>query len=250
VAVGQYVPQGTLLARVQFTGAPHVHFDRFHLPPGGSWRNFGDPRRVQPDGFFAHTDTEAPIFEGGFRYLAAETDSVVAIGGATVPVVGGAVDIAVGLRDPAPLSRPAPQQGDRFAVTTLQYAVANAAGDTVRRGALDLRTIQIPRLGFREEWRVARTMVAPYEPMAGPGAPGWFQTRTTYYIVTNLPADARAGLLEERDASLSWRTNATNAAGQPEFPNGVYTVVVRAADFKGNTTVRVERVRVANAVGG
>jgi hypothetical protein len=257
VTVGQYVPQGTFLARVRFTSpADHVHLDRLHVPAGGSWSSFYSLVHSQPDTFFVYTDTEKPVFEGGFRYVAAETDNVIAIGGSPagpprVPSLQGAVDIVAGLRDPGAHSRqPGQLIADRLAITTLRYGIVDAAGDTVQRGVLDLRGAMIPRLGYQQEWRIARSIVAPYEIMAGAGARSWSQTKTTYYVVTNLPSPARTGWLTPDDAALSWNTAATDAAGRRRFPDGEYTVGVWAQDFKGNSAFRTEQVRVDNGSSG
>lgn len=250
VKVGDRVQQGTRLAHVQFLGIEHVHLDRVRLITGGSddWSRNEMLLRQQPDTFFHYVDTEPPVFEGPFRYLRAGTDVVLATGaaasaGATPPELAGDVDVVAGLRDPGEHARqPGHALNDRLAVSQLRYAIVNAAGDTVQRGALDLTRAALPR---GADAQIAQTVFAPYERMM-PGAPPWWQTRWSHYVVTNLPTIARPDVLSTEDRALSWNTLARTTTGQPRFPNGDYRVVVWAADFKGNASTRTETVRVRN----
>ncbi len=53
------------------------------------------------------------------------------------------------------------------------------------------------------------------------------------------------GIVEASDQLQSWDTAARNS-GNPRFPNGLYSVTVRAWDLKGNQATRTATVRVAN----
>jgi murein DD-endopeptidase MepM/ murein hydrolase activator NlpD len=54
------------------------------------------------------------------------------------------------------------------------------------------------------------------------------------------------GVIEASDQLQSWETTAQDAGGKPRFPNGLYTVTVRAWDLKQNRATRTATVRVAN----
>ncbi len=63
-------------------------------------------------------------------------------------------------------------------------------------------------------------------------------------IVTNTDGD---GTIEASDAAHSWNTGMLNEKGQPRFPDGKYTVVVRAWDLAGNKGEARMTVRVRNS---
>jgi hypothetical protein len=255
VRVGDYVPQGALLAHVQFRGVEHLHLNRLHLQPGGRWDDGGVTHTVsQPDTFFVYTDTEAPRFEGPFHYYPDEGAEAFARAPGGAATVSGDVDVVVGLRDPGEHARgrtPATSGlTDRLAVTRLEYAIVplGASDDATARArvlAFDLATLEIPRTRPGDEYTLAEVLFKYYRAVQPAGAPAWWETRTSYYVPTNAPPGGRP-LLRADDRALSWRTAARDPAGAPRWPNGAYVVTVWARDFRGNQAARADTVHVRN----
>lgn len=68
---------------------------------------------------------------------------------------------------------------------------------------------------------------------------GDYDYRQFYHVITNTDGDKN---IEESDAEFSWETN--------RFPDGQYTIYIRAADKAGNATVAAMDVTVANSFAG
>jgi hypothetical protein len=251
VRVGEYVPQGALLATVRFRGVEHVHLDRLHVPPGGDWTRYLSLTHTQPDTFFVYTDTEAPRFEGPFRYFRNDSDSAFARSAAGV-TVSGDVDVVVGLRDVGEYARAGTNPvSDRLAVTRVDYAVVPlgappGAAAAARQVAFDLSALEIPRLGSRREYLLNEVLFKFYPVIHPGGQPAWWQTRTSYYVVTNAPPGGRRGRMTADDRALSWRTAERDAGGAARYPDGAYVVTVWARDFRGNEATRGDTVQVRN----
>jgi hypothetical protein len=253
VRVGDRVPQGRLLARVHFRGLEHVHMTRFVRPAGGRWDALGTLHAVQPDTFFAYADAEPPAFDGPPRYYRNETDSALARGADGRPRVAGDVDIVVGMRDPAPHARSAayPMFGDgHHAVTRVEYELAGPLGAPgarrERRASFDLGRLPLVRGPAAGRAALEASTVFKYYPaVRPPGSPPYWNG-FAYYVVTNWPADGRAGPVAADDRERAWRTAERAPGGAPLWPDGDYAVTVRAWDFKGNTASRTDTVRVTN----
>jgi hypothetical protein len=249
VKVGDFVPQGTLLATVAFyESLPHLHLDRLHMPAaGGSWRNFFSLVHSNPDSFFVYADTQPPLFEGGIHYFRNESDSAFARPpDGSAPAVRGDVDIVVGIRDPGEHGHPRHNRwpDDRQAPARIEYSIAPVGGAAERRPSFDFRALRIPRLGYRKEHAIASTVFKYYELVV----PVRDITRTapSFYIITNVPEGGRTGLMSTTDGMPSWRTAEEDGQGRPRYPNGEYVVTVWAYDYKGNVATRRDTVHVRN----
>jgi hypothetical protein len=249
VKEGDRVAQGAVLATVRFRGLEHLHLDRLHVPAeGGSWRNFFSLVHSHPDTFFVYDDTQPPRFQDGVHYFRNESDSAFARPAAGPPVVSGDVDVVVGLRDPGEHGHPGHGRwlDDRQAPARIEYAIAPLGGSAPRRPSFDFRLLRIPRLGYRKEHALAATVFKYYETIYPRNAPSHGQTRTSFYVITNVPEAGRAGVMTPGDGAPSWRTAERDAAGRPRYPNGDYVVTVWAYDFRGNAASRQDTVRVRN----
>lgn len=190
VRVRDHVRQGTLLASVHFQGLEHIHLTRMRRVPSGQWTDFAALEAVYPDSFFAYTDTEAPTFEGRFRYARnGTTDFFLPVGDAPV-VVSGEVDIVAGIRDGGtyahskqPMAGEA-QYGDRNAVMRLEYAIRGNGVD-VSATALDLRQGAISGAAImnRPQALLLYYVNEQVKP-AGPPA-GNYNRRFSFYVLTN-----------------------------------------------------------------
>lgn len=253
VVVGQRVAQGTELAQVRFRGVEHLHLGRVRQAPDGGW----DPQEIaylQPDTFFVYRDTEPPVFQGGFRYVRNGTDEAFLPAAPGEPViVSGDVDVVAGLRDPGEWARSKgpfggpDTYGDRNAVNRIAYEIAGPGGVIVRATALDLSRVALPRSRGLAESRQALSLYQHYGSVS-PAAPpvGIFNRKFHYHVVTNTDGAGRPGDLDASVDTASWRTAELGADGTRRFPDGDYTVTVRAWDFKGNAAARTETVRVRN----
>jgi hypothetical protein len=255
VEPGDPVHRGTPIGQVNFLGLEHIHLSRVKLRDGGSWNSLFDLIMVQPDTFFVYQDTEPPVFEGGFRYVRNQTDSAFIAPAEGVPVtVSGFVDIVVGLRDPGewarsrvPVGGPT-TYGDRNSPNRVEYDIAGADGVILSAVAFDLSRLgiaQTPALATRAEQVL--TLYQHYESVNPPAPPvGNNNRRFNYYVITNSDGTDAERELDLTGAMHSWRTGEVGSDGQPRFPNGEYTITVRAYDFKGNMASRSELVRVEN----
>ncbi len=248
VRIGDRVPQGARLATTRFLAYPHLHLDRMHLTPGGSWRNLYQLTTTQPDTFFHYADTRAPLFERGVHYFRNESDSVFArpTGPAGRPVVDGDVDIVVGMRDPGEHGSPPNRSDDRQAPTRVEYAitpVGRDVGATERRKSFDLRTLVLQRTPD-DGWRYALLLFKDRRAVeTSQRATSGF---ISFYTITNVPPEGRTGRLALEDGAHAWRTAERDAGGRARFPDGEYVVSIWAWDFLGNVAAHHDTVRVRN----
>lgn len=250
VLPGQRVEQGTLLASVNFQGLEHIHLTRFRLAAGASWGSFEGLIDLQPDTFFVYRDTEAPIFEGPFRY---RSGSGFAMRQGDAPVeLSGDVEIVVGLRDPGEWSRSkrpfggAPSYGDRNMPNRVDLEIADAGGVVLTSTAFDMSKLEIPQVPTTQRSAQVQSIFHHYESVQPPGPPpGNFNQKFNFYVATaQVGVSPRTQILPvERGA---WRTAELAADGTRRFPDGSYRVTIRARDFKGNLAERTEDVVVRN----
>jgi hypothetical protein len=239
VRVGQKVQQGAALARVQFNGLEHLHLDRLERPAGGVWSQFFSLIHHPPSGFFEFPDTQPPLFEGAFRYYANGSDTVLA-----ADSLHGEVDIVVGLRDPGEHHH---QNGfgDRHAVARLEYELARQGAPPRRFLSFDFTRLLIARDPLKvREAEQAQTVFRFYPSIHTDSA--WWQRPFSFYTLTNAPSDGGPRPLARPDAEGSWRTDALDEHGERLFPDGDYTLTVRAWDSAGNQAERSETVKVRN----
>lgn len=255
VQPGDTVHQGTRIGSVHFLGLEHIHLWRVHRREGGSWSATEDLVSVHPDSFFVYIDTEPPVFEGRFRYVRARTDSAFLAPGPDVPVtVSGDVNIVVGLRDAGEWTRSTspvggdPTYGDRHAPTRVEYDIAGSDGVIVSGVAFDLSQLRIPYLPFPiQRADLTLSLYQHYESVNPPAPPpGNNNQRFSYFILTNSDGRDETRELRVAERQRAWRTAETGPDGARRFPDGEYTVTVRAYDSKGNMASRTEPVLVSN----
>jgi hypothetical protein len=255
VFTGDTVHQGTRIGSVNFRGLEHIHLNRVQRVEGGRWHSYLDLVTVQPDPYFAFVDTEAPVFEGRFRYVRAGTDSAFLATGPDDPVVvSGDVGIVVGLRDPGEWSRsPSPYAGptpygDRNSPSRVEYDIAGPDGIIVSAVAFDFSRLRLNRPSSQSERAAQVLALYQFYDYVDPPAPppGNHNRKFNYYRITS--TDGTDGDWELDPARLrhAWRTAETGPDGTARFPDGEYTITVRAFDSKGNMASRTETVRVVN----
>ena len=71
--------------------------------------------------------------------------------------------------------------------------------------------------------------------------------QTFFLKVTSTDGD---GIIQRADALHAWETAQQEPGGGPRYPDGVYTVTVRAWDLKGNQATRTTTARVKNSSDG
>jgi hypothetical protein len=258
VQVGDAVPQGAHLASVNFQGLEHIHLDRLRLRPGGRWTTWGDLVHLQPDTFFVYTDTEAPVFEGPFRYVRDATDNAFLAALDEPVTVSGDVDIVVGLRDPGEWARSkvpfggTSTYGDRNAPSRIEYEITGADGTVLERTtSIDFSEVAL-MAAFASADRtvsVAQTLsIYQHYQSVRPDPPpvGNYNRKFNFFIVTHTGGLMEDGELAYAERGGAWHTAELDNTGAPRFPNGDYVVTVYAYDFKGNMATRSDTVRVAN----
>jgi hypothetical protein len=259
VKVGQKVAQGTRVGRVRFTGLEHLHLSRYARPPGGAWTNFYSLVALPPEGPFPVPDSLPPLFEGPFRYFADGTDTPLTdraeagegggAEGGTVALLSGAVDVVAGLRDPGEHHHDASGFGDRVAVARLELTVSREGRPDVVLPAVDFRRTPIGRFADKGAEALQAQVVYRHYGELFPGQE-WWRKPFSQYVVTQGALDVVARPLTAGDMASAWRTDARDAAGAPLFPDGDYTLTVRAWDWAGNAAERRETVRVRNTPRG
>jgi len=252
VEPGDVVHQGTELAMINFQGLEHLHLDRLRLVTGGSWTEWDDLVHMQPDAFFHYTDTEAPLFEGNFRYVQDGTNGAFLPAAAEESVVlTGDVDIVVGIRDPGEWARSphgwlnGDSYGDRNSPNRIEYEIRR--DDTVVQEAtsFDFSEFALMPLPWGQKHPQVLSLYQHYESVRPEAPPvGDWNRKFNYYIVTNSGGVRKDGLLDHDARGGAWRTGELDESGERLFPPGAYTVTVRAFDFMGNVATRSEVVVV------
>jgi hypothetical protein len=252
VKVGTFVPRGTYIADIHFQGVPHVHLGRAYLS-SGSWQNSWDVAYVQPDKYFTYADDEIPVFDHPFYYFRNNTDSLFALGSATNhPIVSGDVDIVVGIREAgeyahAKEASPAlsvPEGfGDRLCISRIQYEISGERIEPYRRKSFDFSKILLKSStdGYRRVYAVYKF----YNTIHPEGTINYDKI-FSYYVITNTDGTGEFGEIKVTDQNYAWNTSAKDENGNPQFPNGLYTIDVTAFDFMGNAAGESEVVQVEN----
>lgn len=243
--VGDFVPDGTQIAVVNFRGLEHVHLNRVYLEEGGDWNDTYALNFVQSTGLFEFVDTEAPTIETPFRYFLNESDDE--LRGGTPVRVSGEVDVVAGIRDGGEYAAgdigTLRDYGNRLAPERVHISIAAAArpGETLwEHVAFDFSKIVLAfrrGLPFRDPDRVYALF--KFRPLVQTQQPGNYNRVFSYYVLTNRgDDDGEPRRIDPSDGLASWNTRA--------FPDGEYIVTVEAWDAAGNHAVARDRVIVAN----
>lgn len=245
VSVGQRVAVGDIIGVVRFSGVEHLHLMRVQQKAGVSGWDYPGLLALNPIGFFAvPEDDEPPVFEpellflhdGSYTRFSAEVD------GEPV-VVSGAVDIVAALYDPGPHHRhafPEGTIGDLHAIAWIDYEIRGGASSVYQR-AWDFLAIALDHV-VSTDGRGPLTRVI-YLPLLEVEPRFPWQHVNSYYFLTHGNGSTR---VDVADASRAWNTSARDAAGERLFPDGSYTITVRAADAAGNTSQISTTVEVRN----
>jgi hypothetical protein len=239
---GQKVGQGTLLAQVQFNGIEHLHLDRLERPAGASWTDFFGLIHHPSAHLFDIPDTQPPLFEGTFRYYVDGSDT-------TLPAdsLQGDVDIVVGLRDPGEHHHDRSGFGDRHAIQRLEYELEREGAAPQTFPSFDFSRLLIARDPTKaREAEQAQTVYRFYRSIHTDTE--WWRRPFSFYTLTHAPMEGLPRPLARADTQGRWRTNALNERGERLFPDGDYTLTVRAWDSAGNRAERSETVKVRNGV--
>lgn len=245
VKVGDKVSQGQYIADIHFMGVPHVHLNRTFLA-SGSWDNISNLRTVQSDSYFAYKDTDPPVIESGFRYYRNNSDSLLGVGSSAV--VSGAVDIVVGMRERGYYAHSKGGVvyagfGDRLCVSRIEYYIEGEGGHLFHYNSFNFSTMILGQ--FADALDRFYTVYKHYY-LVHPGGPTVWDKIFSYYIITNTSGAKEAGEINPSDRNFSWNTASTDTDGTPVFPDGKYTVTVKAYDAAGNAASASEWVWVDN----
>ena len=246
VGVGSRVSKGGYIADVNFQGLEHLHLSRIRLAEGGDWDDIFDWQFLHVDSLFVYQDTQPPVIEETFYYFENNTDTFFAVGAPTV--VSGDVDVVIGARDPGEFAHSKTSGfGDRLALAHIEYEIAGDHIDPVSFKSIDFRHLPLqrrrPNILFDYE-RVANVYKS-YLTIHPEGLLN-FDKFFSYYVITNTASMLDANGDNAPDKAYAWNTAATDEAGQPLFPNGLYTITVTAYDALGNSTTASDQVRVEN----
>jgi murein DD-endopeptidase MepM/ murein hydrolase activator NlpD len=234
--VGDEIKQGQVLGKlVDFyvgknKGADHLHlhYVRFNATSNGK---LDVQSLVDPLLFFSWEDTAAPRIQAPLRFVRKGTLDEWKPGSDGVATVSGRVEVIAGISDSGYEG-----QACNWMVPVVTLEIAGENGQAWRKLVLDQRgeiskQIRPLALYLSREESLSWSKTAPRFP-------------TVFYLkATSTDGD---GLIEEADRLQAWDTTEQSAAGGQRFPDGLYTVTLRAWDLKGNRAEQSTRVRVAN----
>ncbi|MFB0564963.1 MAG: peptidoglycan DD-metalloendopeptidase family protein [Candidatus Aminicenantaceae bacterium] len=242
---GDYIYQGDYIADVYFLGLSHVHLNRVFLE-NGSWNDIENINCVCPDKYFYYVDTQPPVIRTPFSYFQNNTD--IFFEDINPTVVRGDVDIVVGMRDQGEFAHSKDFGfGDRLCVTRIEYEISGNNIQPVYKKSFDFTKIIINNLELYGRERVF-TVFKHYKIFHPFGITG--DKVFSYYIITNTDGTGEFGKIDLSAQDYAWNTAAVDASGNPRFPDGQYTITVKAWDFLGNCSMASDIVEVRNVKKG
>jgi len=246
VKIGDYLPQGTHIANVNFQGLAHIHLGRAYISEEGSWNNMSDWHYVQPDTFFVFEDTQPPVIEKPFYYF--KNNSDISFPHKDTTVISGDVDIVVGIRDRGEYAHSKDTYfGDRLCISRIEYEISGENIDTIYKKSFDFSKIILktrPEFGLRDYEHIS-TVYKFYITIHPEGVKSWDKI-FSYYVITNTDGSGEFEQIDPSFKSYAWFTDEKNQSGDQLFPNGKYTIKVTTYDFKGNSVAETENVVIAN----
>ena len=246
VKIGDYIPQGTHIANVNFQGLPHIHFGRAYIDENGSWDDMSDYHYIQPDTFFVFEDKQPPVIEKPFYYFKNNSDILFTHTDATE--ISGDVDIVVGIRDRGEYAHSKESYfGDRLCISRIEYEISGEKIDTLYKKSFDFSQIILkirPEFGLNDYERVS-TVFKFYMTIHPEGVQSWDKI-FSYYVITNTDGSGEFGQIDLSTKNYALFTDEKNQTGDQFFPNGIYTIKVTAYDFKGNSASEIENVVIKN----
>lgn len=238
VDVGQYVPRGTFIGKVEFDGLPHIHLDKLYSqdPYWGEWQY-----TLMPNGHFTYPDDEPPVIQTPYYFFRNESDDVFAPDASGIIAVNGDVDIVVAMREQGLYAHARDNgYGDRLGVAKVEYGIRSVeSGKEDLCASFDFTGLVIKNSPTHRDYNTELTKIAYKHPrLFGPDTTRGNKS-LSYYIITNAPADEPARELEEDHSKLCWRTS--------DYPDGEYAITVYATDFRDHTASASMTVTVKNA---
>ncbi|MHB1000150.1 MAG: peptidoglycan DD-metalloendopeptidase family protein [Armatimonadota bacterium] len=231
--IGDYIRQGQKLGSlVNFSvgkkpGVAHLHLQYVSFTKESSGK-VNPHSLLDPLYFFDWKDTAPPTFmplafasEGTTQLLPADNTGTV--------TVSGKVDILAVLTDGG-----YPEQMGNIGVPVVMLSISDGT-HTMQKLVLDHRGDVGNEMITKPLYLTAEERKVFCNPDSFP--------RYQVLRVTKTDGDGR---ITPKDASECWDTNARDKAGNPIWPDGLYTVNVYAWDIGGNRSVTGANVRVSN----
>jgi len=245
VSAGDFVKCGAPIGEIQFEGLPHLHLERIYsvAPYWGEWCY-----AVLPDRYFTYPDDDPPVIEAPFHFLKNMSNEAFKPDASGTITVSGDVDIVVGMREQGLYARSRENGfGDRLAVAKIQYEIRNVqSGRSEKFESFDFTRLAIKEsvndLGFNTQV----TNVLYKHPRLFEPERANFDKTLAYYIITNCPSEEPPVEVTPELAPLAWQTAATDSAGKPQYPDGVYKVSVTAWDFTHHASRATTQVKIQN----
>ena len=225
-------------------GADHLHLNyvAFEAQPGGGYtlRPLYDPLQR-----FAWKDTSPPVV-GPFWVQDARMAKPVRIADGPPPKSGkkqaldpievqGRVQLFAGVSD-------RPSEG-----VTVNWSAAAVTLEIEGQGAEPFRKLVLDHRGPIQNDRQVRPLFQPYA-----ARKAWLEglDRSPFTQILNVTRTDGDGQIEPTDARYAWDTAALQPDGASRFPNGTYTITVRAWDLAGNVGEARVEVQVLNSKPG
>lgn len=245
VKPGDRVERGDLLGRVEFKGLPHLHLTKVYSQ-GSHW---GDWSYVcYPNGHFTYPDTEPPVIGNEISFLANASREPFPTDDNDVAIVSGEVDVVVPMREQGEYARNRSSKfGDRLAVTRIEYVIRSEDGTIDERlESFDFEKLTYLKTTYQPEFnqRITKSVFRHWSLFESERPTG--SRSMSYYVVTNFPFKGEARMLVPEWDANCWNTSQRNADGTSRYPNGQYRIIVRAIDFKGNSTEQAFTAKVMN----
>ena len=235
---GDFVKQGEYIGTVRMS---HLHLSRIQVEHG-DWIDKKNRIYFHPDSFFIYEDTEPPILEKPFYYFCNNTDEHFENGNPTV--VSGDVDIVVAMKDISECVNNS-EYGFmlRWCVAKIEYEISGAQIQPVHKKSVDFTKLVFRGWKSMNDERVLILYKHHEVPILENSG---LDRSYAFYNITNNNGTGEFGSLYLSFKNYAWNTNSVDINGDPEFPNGNYTIKVTAYDFKGNSSSESEVVEVKN----
>jgi murein DD-endopeptidase MepM/ murein hydrolase activator NlpD len=236
---GDRIRQGQVLAKiVDFSKEQngkgnhhlHLHYVRFKKKADGT---VDVESLIDPALFFDWKDTSPPQIADPLRFVRKGTLDEFAKDADGMATVSGKVEIIAAISDNA-------YEGHfcHWMTPVVTLEIEGAGAKPWRKLVLDQRgpILEKDKFGAPALYLSYNDAAKWRRDLPPPGS-------VHFVKVTSSEGD---GVVEASDQLHSWDTAAKDSAGKRRFPDGVYTVTVRAWDLKENQAARTAKVRVSN----
>ena len=236
--IGEFVEQGDYIADVRMG---HVHLSRIRVRDG-NWDYKGDHEYFHADSYFVYPDTKPPVILTPFYYFQNNSDEPFVDGQPTT--VSGDVDIVVPMKDMAEVTDDTPGESwRRWCVARIEYEISGNSVQLIRKESFNFTKLIFDDWEDMSDDRVLRVYkhhTVPVLQNAG------ISRSFAFYIITNCEGMEEVRSVSTIDPNCAWNTAALDGSGNPQFPNGLYTITVTAYDSHGNSSSASDTVKVEN----